>query len=159
MAEHTLDPNGLRAAAASGQEYLVSTAAADMTFGVTGDERLDVSLPQGAGQACLEANPNPPAFSCMTWGTITKPSGSQGPGGPSRARMRAVAGVSATTDNVSESAASAMCAASMGVHGGHSRVFTRPGTGDFAMTTMLVVFIAVAGPCPGRFVRYRRLFP
>lgn len=73
MAEHTLDPNGLRAAAASGQEYLVSTAAADMTFGVTGDERLDVSLPQGAGQACFEANPNPPAFSCMTWGTITKP--------------------------------------------------------------------------------------
>ena len=73
MAEHTLDPNGLRAAAASGHEYLVSTAAADMTFGVTGDERLDVSLPQGAGQACFEANPNPPAFSCMTWGTITKP--------------------------------------------------------------------------------------
>ena len=73
LGEHMLDPSGLRSAAASGREYLISTAAADAAFGVTGDERLDVALPAGAGQACFEANPSPPAFSCMTWGTITKP--------------------------------------------------------------------------------------
>ncbi|HEY3021214.1 MAG TPA: hypothetical protein VGJ32_13540 [Solirubrobacteraceae bacterium] len=53
--------------------YLASTPAADAAFSVTGDERLDVALPAGAGQACFEANPSPPAFSCLTWGTITKP--------------------------------------------------------------------------------------
>src|SRR5438105_4292198 len=72
LGEHMLDPNGLRAAA-SGTPYLVSTAAADAAFGVKGDERLDVALPAAAGQACFEANPNPPAFSCITWGPITKP--------------------------------------------------------------------------------------
>jgi hypothetical protein len=88
LGEHVLDPGGLRSAAASGREYLISTAAADTALGVAGDERLDVSLPQGAGQACFEANPNPPAFSCMTWGAITKavPTNSMGTGsvsGPS----------------------------------------------------------------------------
>lgn len=73
LGAHTLDPNGLRAAAASGTPYLVSTAAADAAFGVKGDERLDVALPQTAGQACFDANPSPPAFSCLTWGAITKP--------------------------------------------------------------------------------------
>src|SRR5205823_11403864 len=73
LGEHTLDPGGLRAAAAAGREYLVSTAAADAAFGVTGDERLDVSLPLGAGQACFEANASPSAFNCMRWGSITKP--------------------------------------------------------------------------------------
>src|SRR4051794_30606460 len=58
LGEHTLDPAGLRAAAASGREYLISTAAADAAFGVKGDEGLDVALPSGAGQACFEANPN-----------------------------------------------------------------------------------------------------
>ena len=72
LGEHMLDPAGLRAAA-SGTPYLVSTAAADAAFGVKGDERLDVSLPTSAGQACFEANPNPPAFSCVTWGAVTKP--------------------------------------------------------------------------------------
>jgi hypothetical protein len=71
LGEHGLNPDGLRAAA-SGREYLISTAAADAAFGVSGDERLDVSLPRNAGQACFEANPNPPAFSCITWGAITK---------------------------------------------------------------------------------------
>jgi hypothetical protein len=84
LGEHMLDPTGLRnaAAAAGGQEYLISTAAADAALGVTGDERLDVSLPVAAGQACFEANPTPPAFNCMTWGTITKPvpTNSQGTG-------------------------------------------------------------------------------
>jgi hypothetical protein len=73
LGEHVLDANGLRAAAAAGREYLISTAAADMAFGVTGDEHLDVPLPLGAGQVCFQANPNPPAFSCMTYGSITKP--------------------------------------------------------------------------------------
>jgi hypothetical protein len=82
LGEHTLNPTGLRAASAADREYLVSTQAADAAFGVTGDEKLDVTLPQGAGQACFEANPNPPAFSCLTWGTITKavPTNSMGTG-------------------------------------------------------------------------------
>src|SRR3954451_10577491 len=73
LGEHGLNPDGLRPAAASGSEYLISTAAADAALGVSGDERLDVPLPRSAGQACFEANPNPPAFSCLTWGAITKP--------------------------------------------------------------------------------------
>ena len=73
LAQQTLDANGLRAAAAVGREYLVSTSAADAVFHVTGDERLTVSLPHGAGQACFEGSPTPPAVSCLTWGKITKP--------------------------------------------------------------------------------------
>lgn len=74
LGAQTLDPNGLRAAAAADREYLLSTAAADAAFGVTGDERLTVSLPPGAGQACFESgNQSPSAFSCLTWGTIVKP--------------------------------------------------------------------------------------
>jgi hypothetical protein len=73
LGEQMLDPAGLRTAAAADKEYLVSTAAADSALGVTGNERLTVSLPQGSGQACFEANPSPPAFSCLTWGTISKP--------------------------------------------------------------------------------------
>jgi hypothetical protein len=73
LAEQTLNPNGLRAAAATGREYLVSTSAADAAFHVTGDERLTVALPRGAGQACFEGRPTPPAVSCLTWGKITKP--------------------------------------------------------------------------------------
>jgi hypothetical protein len=72
LSEQTLNPNGLRAAAAVGREYLVSTTAADAAFHVTGDERLTVSLPAGGGQACFEGSPPPPAVSCLTWGTITK---------------------------------------------------------------------------------------
>jgi len=73
LGQQTLDPTGLRAAAAIGREYLVSTSAADAAFHVTGDERLTVALPQGAGQACFEGSPTPPAVSCLTWGKITKP--------------------------------------------------------------------------------------
>src|SRR3954467_13883564 len=54
LGEHGLNPDGLRPAAASGREYLISTAAADAALGVSGDERLDVSLPRSAGQACFE---------------------------------------------------------------------------------------------------------
>jgi hypothetical protein len=73
LGEHTLDPTGLRNAAMADREYLLSTAAADAALGVSGDEPLDVQLPLGGGQACFQANPDPPAFSCLTWGTITKP--------------------------------------------------------------------------------------
>jgi hypothetical protein len=73
MGEHELNPSGLRDAATADREYLVSTPAADAAFGVTGDEALDVPLPLTAGQACFQANPDPPAFSCLTWGAITKP--------------------------------------------------------------------------------------
>jgi hypothetical protein len=70
---HMLDPTGLRMAAAADAPYLISTAGADAALAVKGDEKLDVALPPAAGQACFEANPNPPAFNCLTWGTITKP--------------------------------------------------------------------------------------
>ena len=74
LGEQTLDPNGLRAAAAANREYLVSTPGVDSAFHVTGDERLTVTLPLAAGQACFEGNTSPPtAVSCLTWGTITKP--------------------------------------------------------------------------------------
>jgi hypothetical protein len=82
LAEQMLNPTGLRGAA-SGREYLISTPAADTAFGVAGDERLAVTLPMGAGQACFEANsPSPTAFSCLTWGPITRPvpTNSQGTG-------------------------------------------------------------------------------
>src|SRR4051812_32712425 len=45
LGEHTLDPTGLRAAAAADREYLVSTSAADNAFAMNGNERLEVSLP------------------------------------------------------------------------------------------------------------------
>ncbi len=82
VGQHMLDPNGLRSAAAADAPYLISTAAADAALAVKGDERLDVSLPVTAGQACFEANPTPPAISCLTWGAITKavPTNSQGTG-------------------------------------------------------------------------------
>jgi hypothetical protein len=74
VGEQTLDPNALRAAAAANREYLVSTSGVDSAFHVSGDERLTVMLPLGAGQACFEGNTSPPtAVSCLTWGTITKP--------------------------------------------------------------------------------------
>jgi hypothetical protein len=72
LGEQTLDPAGLRSAASADREYLISTSAADAAFGVTGDEVLTVALPAAAGQVCFEGSPQPPAVSCLTWGTITK---------------------------------------------------------------------------------------
>jgi hypothetical protein len=82
LGEHMLDPTGLRNAAGMDHEYLISTAAADAAFGVTGDEHLDVALPVNAGQVCFQANPSPPAFSCMDYGSVSKPvpTNSQGTG-------------------------------------------------------------------------------
>ena len=107
LGEHELDPTGLRGAAMADREYLLSTPAADMALGVTADEPLDVSLPPVAGQACFEANPDPHAFSCLTWGSITKPvqTNSQGtgtvngaapPNGKSEQRLQDNSVVSAT---------------------------------------------------------------
>jgi len=80
LAEQTLDPNGLRAAASAGTEYLLSTAAADSAFGVKGDEKLTVTLPADAGQVCFQGSPG--NVSCMSYGSITKPAAlsSQGTG-------------------------------------------------------------------------------
>jgi len=82
LGEHTLDPTGLRNAAFMDTEYLISTSAADAALGVMADERLDFSLPLNAGQVCFEGNPTPPDFSCMTYGSISKPvpTNSQGTG-------------------------------------------------------------------------------
>ncbi|MFL5895446.1 MAG: hypothetical protein ACJ76Z_10065 [Thermoleophilaceae bacterium] len=72
LGEHVLTASGLSKAAAADGPYLISTAPADAAFGVKGDEVLDMPLPQAAGQACFEANAQPSAFNCMTWGPITK---------------------------------------------------------------------------------------
>jgi hypothetical protein len=74
IGQQTLDPTALRSAAAADREYLVSTASADAAFGVTGDERLTVSLPLSAGQVCFAGSePAPSAVSCMTYGAVSKP--------------------------------------------------------------------------------------
>ena len=49
--------------------------------------------------------------------------------------MWRTAGVALAITSVSTRAASAIDAACAGVHGGHNRVLTRPGTGAFAMTS------------------------
>jgi hypothetical protein len=73
LGEQALSADGLRAAAMAGREYLLSTPGADVAFGVMADEVLQLSLPAGAGQACFEGSPQPPAVSCLTWGEITNP--------------------------------------------------------------------------------------
>lgn len=72
LGEHVLSGPALSSARAAGRPYLVSTAAADAAFGVTGDEQLYVTLPQGAGQACFVATAQSEAYSCLTWGRLTK---------------------------------------------------------------------------------------
>lgn len=72
LGEHVLSGPGLSSARAAPRPYLVSTAAADAAFGVMGDETLDVTLPQGAGQACFVATAQSEAYSCLTWGRLTK---------------------------------------------------------------------------------------
>ena len=65
-----LSAGGMQNAALAPRPYLISTAAADLAFGVTGDEPLTVSLPKTAGQACYTAMGGTP-YSCITWGCIT----------------------------------------------------------------------------------------
>jgi len=72
LGEHVLSGPALSSARAAGRPYLVSTVAADIAFDVTGDERLDVTLPQGAGQVCFVATAQSEAYSCLTWGRLTK---------------------------------------------------------------------------------------
>jgi MYXO-CTERM domain-containing protein len=50
--------------------YLISTAAADTAYGVTGRQVLTVTLPT-SGQACFLVKGT--AFQCVSWGTITTP--------------------------------------------------------------------------------------
>jgi hypothetical protein len=57
------------------QPLLISTAASDAAFGVTGDEALDVALPS-TGQLCYTAGPSESAIDCVAWGCITTPAGS-----------------------------------------------------------------------------------
>jgi hypothetical protein len=71
LGEQTLNPTGLRNAAASGTEYLISTAAADAAFGVSGDEHLTVTLPPSTGQVCFAGNPG--NISCISYGSVTQP--------------------------------------------------------------------------------------
>src|SRR5260370_17909999 len=61
-------------------------------------------------------------------------SGSHGPGSPWRTTVADAAGVATTAARVSVNAAAARSAASCGVHGGHKRVFTRPGARAFVRT-------------------------
>ena len=70
LGSQALSASGMRSAALANTQYLVSTAAADAAFGVTGDEPLTVSLPKTAGQACYTARGGIP-YSCITWGCIT----------------------------------------------------------------------------------------
>ena len=72
LGEHVLSGPALSSARAAGRPYLLSTAAADAAFGVIGDERLYMTLPQGAGQACFVATAQSEAYSCLTWGRLTK---------------------------------------------------------------------------------------
>jgi hypothetical protein len=129
LGEQMLNPDGLRMAASANREYLLSTAAADTAFGVSGDERLTVPLPQGSGQACFEANPNPPAFSCLTWGTITKavPTNSQGTGsvhGPAPANGQSDQRLADNSVVAAPPTPKAHNAAGVGQGGGNKPVFT-----------------------------------
>lgn len=72
LGEQVLNGPALSSARAAGRPYLVSTPAVDAAFGVTGDERLAVTLPEGAGQACFVATAQSEAYSCLTWGRLTK---------------------------------------------------------------------------------------
>ena len=87
----------------------------------------------------------------------SNPWGSQRPGVPSRASTRRATVVAATAARVSDRDAAASSAASTGVNGGVSLVFTRPGTGSLAITTicaasrrpaLLQAGLAWAGTCP-----------
>ena len=106
--------------------------------------------PRISPNACARRSASP----CPRWATTSNLAGSHGPGGPSSAMTCRRAGVDASTSRVSVSAAWARTAASSGVHGGHSRVLTRPGCGDLAMMSKVARgLIAALAPCLGRRVR------
>ena len=97
--------------------------------------------PSTAANAPASRSSRPPAH-C---GTMSNPGGSHGPGSPSSTSTRRRAGAASTVCSVSASAASASAAACPGVHGGTSRVLTRPGRGCLAMTSRVVP--SGAAPC------------
>ena len=70
LGSQQLSGSGMASASSANRQYLISTAAADSALAVTGDEKLAVALPTGAGQACYTAM-GETAYSCITWGCIT----------------------------------------------------------------------------------------
>lgn len=70
LGSQALSNTGMATAAAAGQPYLISTAAADAALGATGDQVLTVALPKPVGQACFTALGGTP-YSCITWGCVT----------------------------------------------------------------------------------------
>ena len=114
-----------------------------------------VSMPtRNAGpRTCANAFARRSARPLPSLGDDIELGGEPRPGGPSSAMTCRRAGVDASTSSVSASAASARPAASSGVHGGHSRVLTRPGCGDLAMMSKVARgLIAALSPCRGRRV-------
>jgi Ca2+-binding RTX toxin-like protein len=63
--------NGTALAANGTDPYLVSTAAANEDFSVTGDETLDVALPAAGGQVCYTSGESESPISCLAWGCPT----------------------------------------------------------------------------------------
>ena len=115
-----------------------------------------VSMPtRNAGpRKCAKTFASRSARPAPTCGTTANSGGSHGPVGPSSAMMCRRAGTAASVSRVSASAASARTAASSCVHGGHSRVLTRPGSGDLAMTIKVTpCLIAALSSCLGRHER------
>jgi hypothetical protein len=71
LGEQTLNPTGLRNAAAAGTEYLIATPAAASAFGVSADEPLTVTLPLDTAQVCYRGSPG--NISCIAYGSVTQP--------------------------------------------------------------------------------------
>ena len=58
-------------AAAGDGPFLVSTAAADQDFSVTGDDTLGLTLPAAGGQICFTHGATETPVSCVAWGCST----------------------------------------------------------------------------------------
>ena len=87
------------------------------------------------------------------------PLGTQAPAGPSSTSTVRTRGTAAAASSVATRAAWAISAASTGVHGGHSRVLTVPGTGALASTIKVASIIAIPRPCRGSSGRCREPSP
>ena len=106
-----------------------STRSSGVTCGVS----MPMSRAAPTGRASTNACTSRSARPWPRCPTICQSAG--GSSTPLTTSVRLAAGVRPTTSNVSSSAASATAAACTGVHGGHRRVFTVPGTGALAMTS------------------------
>jgi hypothetical protein len=103
--------------------------------------------PRSAPHACSRRSANVAPRCSMTVtdraaiDAVTAPSSATTTGRP----------VATAASRVSASAAAAIDAAWWGVQGGHNRVLTRPGTGDFAMTRIsMAAKLGARGPAPAR---------